>query len=191
MLHPVMPFLTEELWHQLAGRDDLILAEWVRTSALPEDAEASADIDWLIGLISEVRSARTELNVPPSARLNFAVDGASAQTSARLAAHAAVIERLARIQPGDAGDGSRLAVVHGEATLLIPLGDVVDLAAEKLRLEKALAGAIKERDALAGRLGNPGFTEKAKPEAVEKAREDHDARAAEAERLAAALARLG
>jgi valyl-tRNA synthetase len=191
MLHPVMPFLTEELWHQLAGRDDLILAEWVHTSALPEDGEASADIDWLIGLISEVRSARTELNVPPSARLNFAVDGASAQTSARLAAHAAVIERLARIQPGDAGDGSRLAVVHGEATLLIPLGDVVDLAAEKLRLEKALAAAAKERDALAGRLGNPGFTEKAKPEAVEKAREDHDARAAEAERLAAALARLG
>ncbi len=191
MLHPVMPFLTEELWHQLAARDDLILAEWVKTDALPEDAEASADIDWLIGLISEVRSARTEVNVPPSAKLAYAVEGASPETLARLAANAAAIERLARILPGDAADGGRLAVVHGEATILIPIGDVVDLAAEKARLDKALAAAVKERDALSGRLGNPGFTEKAKPEAVEKAREDHAARAAEAERLQTALSRLG
>ena len=191
MLHPVMPFLTEELWHQLSVRDDLILAAWVATDAIPEDAAASADIDWLIGLISEVRSARTEVNVPPSAKLAYAVEGASPETLARLAANAAVIERLARILPGDAGSGGRLAVVHGEATFLIPLGDVIDLAAEKSRLDKALAAAIKERDALAGRLGNPGFTEKAKPEAVEKAREDHAARSAEAERLQAALSRLG
>jgi valyl-tRNA synthetase len=191
MLHPVMPFLTEELWHQLGTRDDLILAQWVATAALPEDAAASADIDWLIGLISEIRSARTEVNVPPSAKLPFAVEGASPETQERLAANAPAIERLARVTAGAAPEGGRLQLVHGEATFLIPIGDVIDLAAEKARLDKALAAAIKERDALAGRLGNPGFTEKAKPEAVEKAREDHDARAAEAERLAAALARLG
>jgi valyl-tRNA synthetase len=191
MLHPVMPFLTEELWHRLAERDDLILAQWVATDAIPEDAAASADIDWLIGLISEVRSARTEVNVPPSAKLAYAVEGASAETQARLAANAAVIKRMARILPGEVAEGGRLQVVHGEATILIPIGDVVDLAAEKARLDKALTAAIKERDALAGRLGNPGFTEKAKPEAVEKAREDHAARNAEAERLAAALSRLG
>ena len=191
MLHPVMPFLTEELWHRLAERHDLILAAWVKTDELPEDAAASADIDWLIGLISEVRSARTEVNVPPSAKLAFAVDGASPETQARLTANATAIERLARIMQGEIADGSRLAVVHGEATILIPIGDVVDLNAEKARLDKALAAATKERDALAGRLNNPGFTEKAKPEAVEKAREDHAARTAEAERLAAALARLG
>ncbi|WP_353217646.1 valine--tRNA ligase [Sandarakinorhabdus sp.] len=191
MLHPVMPFLTEELWHQLAIRDDLILAAWVATDALPEDAAASADIDWLIGLISEIRSARTEVNVPPSARLAFAVEGASPQTAARLAANAPALERLARIAPGETAAGGRLQLVHHEATFLIPLGDVIDLAAERTRLDKALAAAIKERDALAGRLSNPGFTEKAKPEAVEKAREDHDARSAEAQRLAAALGRLG
>ena len=191
MLHPVMPFLTEELWHQLSVRDDLILAQWVATDAIPEDPAASADIDWLIGLISEVRSARTEVNVPPSAKLAYAVEGASPETLARLAANAAVIERLARILPGDVADGGRLQVVHGEATIFVPIGDVVDLAAEKSRLDKALAAAIKERDALAGRLGNPGFTDKAKPEAVEKAREDHAARSAEAERLQAALSRLG
>jgi len=191
MLHPVMPFLTEELWHRLAERDDLILAQWVATDAIPEDAAASADIDWLIGLISEVRSARTEVNVPPSAKLAYAVEGASRETQARLAANAAVIERMARILPGEVAEGGRLQVVHGEATILIPIGDVVDLAAEKARLDKALTAAIKERDALAGRLGNPGFTEKAKPEAVEKAREDHAARSAEAARLQAALSRLG
>ena len=191
MLHPVMPFLTEELWHRLAERDDLILAQWVATDAIPEDAAASANIDWLICLISEVRSARTEVNVPPSAKLAYAVDGASAATQARLAANAAVIERLARILPGEVPAGGRLQVVHGEATILIPIGDVVDLVAEKSRLDKAMAAAIKERDALAGRLSNPGFTDKAKPEAVEKAREDHAARSAEAERLAAALSRLG
>jgi valyl-tRNA synthetase len=191
MLHPVMPFLTEELWHQLGTRDDLILAQWVASEALPEDAAASADIDWLIGLISEIRSARTEVNVPPSAKLAFAVEGATPATNARLAANAPAIERLARVTAGDVADGGRLQLVHGEATFLIPIGDVIDLAAEKARLDKALAAAVKERDALAGRLGNPGFTEKAKPEAVEKAREDHAARSAEAERLAAALARLG
>ncbi|WP_310498271.1 valine--tRNA ligase [Sandarakinorhabdus sp.] len=193
MLNPVMPFLTEELWHKLAVRSrDLIGSGWVQTGALPFDAAASADIDWLIGLISEVRSARTELNVPPGARLSYSVEGADAATLARLVAQAPAIERLARIAPGDAAaGGGRLQVVHGEATLLIPIGDVIDLASERARLEKAMAGAIKERDALAGRLSNPGFTEKAKPEAVEKAREDHAARNEEAQRLAAALQRLG
>ncbi|OYU15805.1 MAG: valine--tRNA ligase [Alphaproteobacteria bacterium PA4] len=193
MLHPVMPFLTEELWHKLGARDrDLIHAQWPDAAALPVDAAASADIEWLIGLVSEVRSARTELNVPPGAKLGYAVEGAGAETIARLAANAAAIERLARITPADSlAEGGRLQLVHGEATYVLPLAGVVDLAAEKARLEKAIAAAAKERDALAGRLASPGFTEKAKPEAVEKAREDHAARSAEAERLAAALARLG
>jgi valyl-tRNA synthetase len=78
----------------------------------------------------------------------------------------------------------------GDATLVIPLAGVIDIAAEKARLEKALAAAQKEAKSLEGRLANPAFVEKAKPEAVDKARADHAAHAAEAERLAAALARL-
>ena len=192
MLHPVMPFLTEELWHKLAARDhDLIVANWVAAD-LPVDAAASADIEWLIGLVSEVRSARTELNVPPGAKLGYAVEGAGPDTLARLAGNAAAIERLARIVPGQAeASGGRLQLVHADATYVLPLAGIIDLAAEKARLEKAIATAAKERDALAGRLASPGFAEKAKPEAVEKAREDHAARSAEAERLGAALARLG
>jgi valyl-tRNA synthetase len=193
MLHPVMPFLTEELWHKLGTRSrDLILSDWVRTESIPADAAASADIEWLIGLVSEVRSARTELNVPPGAKLGYTVDGADAATIARLAANASAIERLARIVPSDTpATGGRLQLVHAGATYALPLEGIIDLGAEKARLEKAIAAAVKERDALAGRLASPGFTEKAKPEAVEKAREDHAARAAEAGRLSAALARLG
>lgn len=81
-------------------------------------------------------------------------------------------------------------VVDG-ATYAVPLEGVIDVTAERARLEKALAAAQKDASGLAARLNNPAFTEKAKPEAVEKAREDHAARAAEAERLQAALARLG
>jgi valyl-tRNA synthetase len=81
-------------------------------------------------------------------------------------------------------------VVQGE-TFALPLEGVIDLAAEKARLEKAAAAAGKERDSLAARLSNPNFAERARPEAVEKARADHDAKAAEAERLRAALERLG
>jgi len=192
MLHPVMPFLTEELWHKLGSRSrDLVVSDWIAAD-LPVDAAASADIEWLIGLVSEVRSARTELNVPPGAKLGYSVEGAGEATIARLAANAAAIERLARIVPATApASGGKLQLVHADATYALPLEGVVDLAAERARLEKAIATAAKERDALAGRLASPGFTEKAKPEAVEKARDDHAARSAEAERLSAALARLG
>jgi valyl-tRNA synthetase len=192
MLHPVMPFLTEELWHKLGERPyDLIIAQWVAGN-IATDVSASADIEWLIGLVSEVRSARTELNVPPGAKLSYSVEGAGASTLARLAANATAIERLARITPGG-GDvsGGRLQLVHADATYALPLEGIIDLAAERTRLQKALAAAEKDRDGLANRLNSPGFAEKAKPEAVEKAREDHEARSAEAIRLAAALSRLG
>ena len=82
-------------------------------------------------------------------------------------------------------------IVVGDATLIVPLEGVIDIAAEKIRLTKALETSTKEAKALQGRLSNAAFVEKAKPEAVEKARADHAHHAAEAERLAAALARLG
>jgi valyl-tRNA synthetase len=193
MLHPVMPFITEELWHKLGNRPyDLILARWPDAAALPRDTAASSEIDWLIGLVTQVRSARTELNVPPGAKLGYSLEGANAQTQTRLRAQAPAIERLARMIPADAQTtGGRLQLVHGEATFALPLEGVIDIAAERSRLEKARDAAAKDRDGLAGRLASPGFTEKAKPEAVEKARADHAARTEEAERLAAALARLG
>ncbi len=194
MLHPVMPFITEELWGRLATRDhDLIVAAWPVTDAALVDAAAAADIDWLIALVTEVRSARNELNIPPGAKLGFQLQNALPATEDRFTRSAAAIGWLARLERSEGAviDGARMQVMSGEATVSIPLGGVIDLAAERARLAKNAAAAEKERDALAGRLASPGFVDKAKPEAVDKARADHAARAAEAERLRAALARLG
>lgn len=194
MLHPFMPFITEELWSKMGKRDhDLIVAKWPMADARALDPSAAQEIDWLIRLVSEIRAARTELNVPPGARLPLHVRDASAETVARLARQEAALARLGRVDQaqGDAPAGGALQLVVDEATFVMPLGDVVDLEAERARLTKAIAAAEKERDGLAGRLGNPSFVERAKPEAVEKARADHAEKAAEAERLSAALARLG
>ncbi len=197
LLHPFMPFITEELWHALADpahprENDLIVAKWPMADARAIDPAASKEIDWLIRLVGEVRGARTELNVPPGARLTAYVRDAGPETTARLASQGAVIARLARIDIADGeASGGALQVVVDEATFVLPLEGVIDLDAERTRLTKAIAAAEKERDGLAGRLNNPSFVERAKPEAVDKARADHAEKAAEAERLTAALARLG
>ncbi|WP_293875461.1 MULTISPECIES: valine--tRNA ligase [unclassified Sphingomonas] len=193
LLHPFMPFITEELWHAMAPRShDLIVAQWPMADARSLDPAAEQEIDWLIRLVGEIRAARTELNVPPGARLPLHVRDAGTQTAERLARQSTVLARLARVERAD-GDatGGAAQVVVDEATFVLPLEGVIDLDAERTRLTKAIAAAEKERDGLAGRLGNPSFVERAKPEAVEKARADHADKAAEAERLSAALARLG
>jgi len=194
LLHPFMPFITEELWSKTGAREsELIVATWPMADARAIDPEASKEIDWLIRLVSEVRAARTELNIAPGTRMPFHVRDAGAETQARIARQQAVIARLARIDvaAGEAPAGGAAQVVIDEATFVLPLAGVIDLDAERARLTKGIAAAEKERDALAGRLGNASFVERAKPEAVEKARADHAEKAAEAERLEAALARLG
>ena len=195
MLHPFMPFITEELWHAMGKRPyELILAKWPIADARALDPTAGAEIDWLIRLVSGIRTARSELSVPPGAKLVLHVRDAAPTTSARLGAYEAAIGRLARIgsvslDPAPAGGAAQILV--DEATFVLPLEGVIDIAAERGRLERARDAAVKERDSLAGRLANASFVERAKPEAVAKAREDHAERAAEAERLEAALARLG
>ncbi|MBL0767350.1 valine--tRNA ligase [Sphingopyxis sp. DHUNG17] len=192
MLHPFMPFITEELWTVMGERADypLITAKWPEPAA-ERDADASDDIDWLIKLVSEIRGAKAELGLPPGARLTAHFPAPLKARAERLSAQ---LDRLARLEtvsfdPAPAGASAQL-VVEGE-TITVPLEGVIDIAAERERLTKALAAATKERDSLAGRLNNPAFVERAKPEAVDKARADHEAKAAEAERLSSALARIG
>ncbi|MDX8357867.1 valine--tRNA ligase [Sphingopyxis terrae] len=192
MLHPFMPFITEELWTGLGDRADypLITAKWPAPAA-EKDAGASADIDWLIKLVSELRTAKAELGLAPGARLTAHFPASLKGRTDKLSAQ---LDRLARLEaisfdPAPAGASAQL-VVEGE-TITVPLEGVIDIAAERERLTKALAAAAKERDSLAGRLNNPSFVERAKPEAVDKARADHAAKEAEADRLTAALARLG
>lgn len=194
MLHPFMPFVTEELWHALGARNyDLIVAKWPEPKA-DVDAAAVAEINWLISLVTEVRSAKNELGIPPGARLNAYVRDASPETLARIDWQQAAIARQARldsISSQAAPAGGAVQIVVDEATFIIPLEGVVDLDAERARISKAIEAVSKEAKSLEGRLSNPAFVEKAKPEAVEKARADHAEKAAEVERLSAALARLG
>lgn len=195
MLHPFMPFITEELWSKMGDRPDhpIIAAQWPMADARALDPTAAQEIDWLIRLVSELRAARTELNVPPGARLALHVRDAHAETLERLTRQNAALARLARVDraEGEAPAGGALQIVVDEATYVLPLEGVIDLDAERARLTKAIAAAEKERDSLNARLSNPAFAEKAKPEAVEKARADHAEKSAEAARLSAALGRLG
>ena len=193
MLHPFMPFITEELWHAGGRTSDLITARWPMADAKALDPEAAKEIDWLIRLVSEIRAARAELNVPPGAKLPLHVREAGNVTGARLVRQQPAIARLARVDTaeGEAPVGAAAQIVVDEATFVLPLEGVIDIEAERSRLAKGKDAAEKERDGLAGRLSNPSFVERAKPEAVEKARADHAEKTAEAERLGAALARLG
>jgi valyl-tRNA synthetase len=194
MLHPFMPFVTEELWGAMGARPyPLIVAKWPVPDARAIDAEAGPEIDWLIRLVSGIRAARSELNVPPGARLPLHVQGAGPATVARLDRHRAALARLARVDFTDAAQaaGGAAQIVVDEATFILALEGVIDIAAEKARLVKAVEAAEKERDSLAARLANESFVARAKPEAVEKARADHAERAAEAEKYRAALKRLG
>ena len=194
MLHPFMPFITEELWHAMGERPyDLVVAKWPVADARAIDPEAGREIDWLIRLVSEVRAARTEVGIAPGTRMQAFVRDASPETLARIERNGAVLNRLARLDSVEAvgaPETGALQLVVDEATYALPLAGVIDLDAERARLAKGIAAAEKERDALAGRLSNPSFVERAKPEAVEKARADHADKAAEAERLGAALNRL-
>jgi valyl-tRNA synthetase len=194
MLHPFMPFITEELWHAQGERPyDLILARWPAPE-VQVDPHAKAEIDWLIKLVSEVRGARAELGVPPGAKLAAIVNEAGNGTRDRIHRLSTAIQRLARIEKIDFDQsvaGGAAQIVVDEATFVLPLEGVIDIAAEKARLTKSLEAATKEAASLEGRLANPAFVEKAKPEAVEKARADHAEKSAEAARLAAALTRLG
>ncbi|NNC48335.1 MAG: valine--tRNA ligase [Sphingomonas sp.] len=188
MLHPFMPFITEELWGAMGERDyELIVAKWPKPRA-EVDKAAKAQVETAIALVSEIRALRAELNIPWSSRLTLhpLEDGA--------ASGGASLDRMAKADMGDKIDaapaGSAQVVVQGKS-YCVPLADAIDLDAERGRLAKAVEAAEKEVKSLDGRLNNPNFVERAKAEAVEKARADHAARSEEASRLRAALERLG
>jgi valyl-tRNA synthetase len=194
MLHPFMPFVTEELWHALGDRPyDVIHAKWPMADARAIDPDAQQQVQWLIDAIAGIRTARAELNVSPSQLAPVYVADASPVAASALAAGEPALKRLARISEinrNGAPGGASVPVIVGQDTINIGLEGVIDLDAERARLTRSAEAAEKERDSLAGRLANPSFVERAKPEAVEKARADRADKSAEAERLRAALARL-
>ncbi|HEY4171377.1 MAG TPA: valine--tRNA ligase, partial [Reyranella sp.] len=184
-----------ELWDKLGHRADhgmLIGQPWPAPVAM--DAAADAEMNWLVTLISDIRSARSELNVPAGAKLKMQVVGANAGTQQRLDTHRAAIERLARvegIETAAAAPKASLQIVLGEATYALPVGDVIDLKAEGARLAKEIKKLEDEIGKIDAKLGNANFVSRAPEEVVEEQRE----RRAQAEqtraRLSAALKRLG
>ncbi|MCR9256102.1 MAG: valine--tRNA ligase [Alphaproteobacteria bacterium] len=189
MLHPFMPFITEELWATLAaekGRDRMaVLESWPDYGFAP-DTEAADELNWLVSLITEIRSVRSDMNVPAGAMIPLQVAGATDGTKARLDRHAPLIKRLARIEtisPVDAVSSGAIQTVLGEATLGLPLADVIDLKAEQSRLQKEISKQENEIAKIDKKLSNQGFLAKAPEEVVEENRE----RRAEAEDVRAKL----
>ena len=170
-LHPFMPFITEEIWGSLrTDRDtDLIVADWPTQDAGLIDAHAAQEINWVIGLVSDIRTARAEMNVPAGAKLTMLVQGAATNTKQVLDNQDDVIRRLARLEKINLYDGvapkGAVQVVVGEATCFLPLAGVIDVAAEKARLNKNLDKLLKEIGGISGRLNNEAFMAKA-PENV-------------------------
>jgi valyl-tRNA synthetase len=191
-----MPFLTEEIWDRFGygPEGSLIRAEWPRPASVPGAAEARAELEWVVSLVSEVRAVRAEMNVPPSVQVPIWLAGASGETLARAARWREIIARLARAQDvgalsGEAPRGVAQAVV-GEATVMLPLADVIDLSAERARLAKERDRALAEARKVAAKLGNAEFVARAPEEVVEENRERLAGYEAEAARLDAALARI-
>jgi valyl-tRNA synthetase len=215
MLHPFMPFITEELWHAMGERPyDLIHAKWPEPGAVI-DAEAKCVIEDLVQLVISVRSLRTEFNLPWSERLRLQFADVDLPFRTRMFAYAKTFHALTKTDFMQMGSGAYpvgapipeplptdsanatlvessrgIQFVAAARTFILMLPASIDLDAERTRLTKSAEAAEKEAASLAGRLNNPAFVEKAKPEAVEKARADHAEKSAEAERLRAALARL-
>ena len=196
LLHPVMPFITEELWHQLGYGPEcsLIRTAWPEAMPVADAAEARAELDWVVRLISEMRTVRSEMNVAPSITVPLILAGAKPESLARAERWADAIRRLGRASDitaltGDAPKGVVQAVLD-ETTLMLPLADVVDFAAERARLAKErarLAGDIEKTEA---KLANESFVSRAPVEIVEENRERVATWRAEIARLDAAMARI-
>ncbi|MDB5368043.1 MAG: valine--tRNA ligase [Rhodospirillales bacterium] len=175
LLNPVMPFVTEELHDALVGSESTLLtAAWPSPSDSLVDPAAKSEIDWLVRLIESVRSARSDMNVPVSAKPTLLLVGANEVTRARLDRHRPILQRLARVDDAKIADtvppGS-IQLVLDEATAVLPIADLIDVAAERVRLEKEIGKLLAEVGKMDQKLGNPSFVERAPEEVVDELRE--------------------
>ena len=197
VLHPFMPFITEELWSRTAGPQGranlLIETAWPTLSAPANFDQAQIDQDWVIELVKGVRSIRAEMNVPPSARIALLLKDANTQSRERLTRNLEVIQQLARLVSAEAADAfpnGTAQFVLGEATIGLPLGDVIDFAKERSRLEKDLKKANDEIARFDSKLSNEQFVSRAPEDVLTEQREKRAEAAALASRLKEAIARL-
>ncbi|MBO6783833.1 MAG: valine--tRNA ligase [Alphaproteobacteria bacterium] len=194
ILHPFMPFITEELWESFGDGDGMLIhAAWPAADIAPVDEASKAELDWAVRLISEVRTVRNELNVPAGAKIPAILRGASDETKARLERNRDQVLRLARLGDiavdADVPSGAVQTVID-EATLALPLADVIDLDAERARLSKEIEKLDKEITGYDKKLANENFTSKAPEEVVEEQRTRRADAAETRAKLESALERL-
>ncbi|HEV2545827.1 MAG TPA: valine--tRNA ligase [Stellaceae bacterium] len=198
LLHPIAPFVTEELWKHFAGRDMLIAARWPSYEAALLDPDAMAEMNGVVALISAIRTARSEMNVPAASEI-AAVHAVGAASAARIARHQEQIRRLARLKDLAPVAAAKLPALTGKSvqvlveggTVFLDVADTIDLAKERVRLIKEAAAVDAEIEKIAGKLENQQFITRAKPEVVEEQRERLDDARAAAERLRTAISRIG
>jgi valyl-tRNA synthetase len=197
LLHPFMPFITEELWARTAvapRASMLIVAPWPELANVPDNKAARDEMRWVVDLVSGVRSIRAEMNVPPAAKIQLALKTAEPETRARLGRHRDSILTLARLAAADIADaipqGSAQFVV-GEAVAALPLGDVIDFAKERARLQKELQKAESEIARFDAKLNNPDFVSRAPEDVIDEQKEKRAEAEALAQRLKEAVSRLG
>ena len=194
LLHPIMPFITEELWSTTGTRSKrLVHADWPTYDLGLVDPAADAEMTWVTSLIDSVRSARTETHVPVGLKLDMLSLSMDEAATGAWARNEALIKRLARIEaltPATAAPKGAITIPLPGATFAIPLEGIIDIAAEKSRLSKSLEKLGKEIGGLKGRLNNPNFIASAPEDVVDEARANLEAREDEAAKLAAALNRL-
>jgi valyl-tRNA synthetase len=185
LLHPVMPFVTDELWSALTGEDSVMMAAWPTFSL--DDPAAEAEVESLMRLVTEIRRLRSDQGLRPGQRVPARLAGIEATP---LAAHEASIRSLLRLTDvGQEFAVSASLAVEG-VTVELDLAGTVDVAAERARMEKDLAAARKEAAQMAAKLGNPAFTDKAPADVVAKSRQRLAGAEADIARLAARLASL-
>jgi valyl-tRNA synthetase len=197
LLHPFMPFVTEELWQVTAerGRERdslLVLAPWPQHEGL-DDPEAEAELGWVIDLVTAIRSVRTEMNVPPAAQVPLSLIDPEADTRVRIERWEEFIKRLARVSEVTVADAvprnAVQLVVRGDAVAL-PLGGIIDVAAEQARLEKEMAKVSSDIARVDAKLGNADFLERAPEEVVEGERDKREEAEARRAKIIEALERL-
>jgi len=195
LLHPFMPFITEELWAVTAEqgpkrKEMLALSDWSALDGLADD-KAEAEIGWVIDLITAIRSIRAEMNI--NVNIPVVLAGASAETQARAERWAEFIKRLARVSEissaATAPQGSVQLVVRGEVAAL-PLIGVIDIGAERTRLAKEMQKAEADIARSDNKLNNPNFVARAAEEVVEEEKEKREEAVARKAKIAEALERL-
>ena len=193
LMHPFMPFVTEALWGQHPRAKLLCHADWPAYGSGLIDAGADAEMNWVIGLIEEIRSVRAQMHVPAGARVTLVALDTSADQMAALERNRALVARLARVEhferAAEAPKGAVTLTVQG-ATLCLPLADVIDIAAERARLRKAIDKLDKEAQGLRAKLANAAFLARAPEEVVDESRTRLEAAEEERAILAAAETRL-